>query len=113
MSLTSTPTPPKNERHTRPLIIQHPEKYTLKLQRTITTAPVLRVPSAGPLGCLYHSRYPPPTNPAYDRSSVWQRVDFLDSITSVAALVLFNFPWNQGLVVAWLTPNTYIIVISA
>ena len=54
---------------------------------------------------------PPPSNPEHERSSVWQRVDIFGSVTGVAALVLFNFAWNQGPVVGWSTPYTYIIMI--
>ncbi|KAL4893544.1 major facilitator superfamily-domain-containing protein [Aspergillus ambiguus] len=43
--------------------------------------------------------------------SIWQRVDIYGSITGVAALVLFNFAWNQGPVVGWQTPYTYFIMI--
>jgi MFS family permease len=51
---------------------------------------------------------PPPRDPEHEGSSVWQRVDILGSITGVAALILFNFAWNQGPVVGWPTPYTYI-----
>jgi MFS family permease len=54
---------------------------------------------------------PPARNPEDERSSVWQRVDIAGSVTGVAALVLFNFAWNQGPVVGWPTPYTYITMI--
>ncbi|OLN97941.1 Drug resistance protein YOR378W-like 3 [Colletotrichum chlorophyti] len=54
---------------------------------------------------------PPPSSPVHERSSVWQRVDILGSVTGVAALVLFNFAWNQGPVIGWPTPCTYISMI--
>lgn len=54
---------------------------------------------------------PPPSNPEHERSSAWQRVDILGSVTGVAALALFNFAWNQGPVVGWPTPYTYIPMI--
>ena len=44
-------------------------------------------------------------------SSIWQRVDAFGSVTGVAALILFNFAWNQGPVVGWTTPYTYAIMI--
>lgn len=44
-------------------------------------------------------------------SSVWKRIDVAGSVTGVAALVLFNFAWNQGPVVGWTTPYTYFIMI--
>ena len=57
---------------------------------------------------------PVPRNPESEspsNSTVWQRVDIFGSITGVAALVLFNFSWNQGPVVGWPTPYTYSIMI--
>ncbi|KAF5568206.1 major facilitator superfamily transporter [Fusarium phyllophilum] len=54
---------------------------------------------------------PPPSNPEHEGSSIWQRVDILGSITGVAALILFNFAWNQGPVVGWSTPYTYVTMI--
>ncbi|KAL0929995.1 Drug resistance protein YOR378W-like 3 [Colletotrichum truncatum] len=54
---------------------------------------------------------PSPSSPEHEKSSVWQRVDILGSVTGVAALVLFNFAWNQGPVVGWPTPYTYITMI--
>jgi MFS family permease len=59
---------------------------------------------------------PPPTLGDLDeagkggRSSLWEQVDVLGSLTGLAALVLFNFAWNQGPVAGW-KPYTYIILI--
>ncbi|KPM42228.1 Drug resistance protein [Neonectria ditissima] len=54
---------------------------------------------------------PSSSDPEYGKSSAWQRVDILGSVTGVAALALFNFAWNQGPVVGWSTPYTYITMI--
>lgn len=54
---------------------------------------------------------PAPKTPEAESSSVWQRIDVWGSVTGVAALVLFNFAWNQGPVVSWTTPYTYSIMI--
>ncbi|KAJ5198481.1 low affinity NH4+ transporter [Penicillium cinerascens] len=54
---------------------------------------------------------PVPSNSEPESPSIWQRVDIFGSITGVAALVLFNFAWNQGPVVGWPTPYTYSIMI--
>lgn len=53
---------------------------------------------------------PPIHNPEHEGSNIWQRVDVFGSITGVAALVLFNFAWNQGPSVGW-QPYTYSIMI--
>ncbi|KAF4965334.1 hypothetical protein FSARC_6849 [Fusarium sarcochroum] len=63
------------------------------------------------LGVFAIPATPPSSNPEHEGSSVWQRVDILGSVTGVAALILFNFAWNQGPVVGWPTPYTYIIMI--
>ncbi|KAL4802424.1 major facilitator superfamily-domain-containing protein [Aspergillus unguis] len=63
------------------------------------------------LGFFIVPATPAPRNPASENSSLWQRVDVIGSITGVAALVLFNFAWNQGPVVGWTTPYTYSIMI--
>ena len=54
---------------------------------------------------------PAPKGPQPGNPTVWQRVDVFGSILGVAALVLFNFAWNQGPVVGWPTPYTYSIMI--
>lgn len=54
---------------------------------------------------------PAPKGPQPGDPTVWQRVDVFGSILGVAALVLFNFAWNQGPVVGWTTPYTYFILI--
>ena len=48
---------------------------------------------------------------APSNSSIWSRVDALGSVTGVAALVLFNFAWNQGPTVGWTVPYTYITLV--
>jgi MFS family permease len=45
------------------------------------------------------------------RDSVWKRVDALGSAVGVAALVLFNFAWNQAPVVGWHVPYNYVTLI--
>jgi MFS family permease len=54
---------------------------------------------------------PAPKTLESESSSVWKRIDVGGSVTGVAALVLFNFAWNQGPVVGWTTPYTYSIMI--
>ncbi|GIJ90418.1 low affinity NH4+ transporter [Aspergillus pseudoviridinutans] len=54
---------------------------------------------------------PAPSRTEPESPSIWQRVDIFGSITGVAALVLFNFAWNQGAAVGWPTPYTYSILI--
>lgn len=63
------------------------------------------------LGVVAIPKTPPPKNPDPANHSTWQRVDIFGSISGVAALVLFNFAWNQGPVVGWPTPYTYSIMI--
>jgi len=46
-----------------------------------------------------------------DGVSAWTRVDGWGALTGVTALVLINFAWNQGPVVGWSTPYTYILLI--
>jgi MFS family permease len=46
-----------------------------------------------------------------DGITAWARVDGWGSVTGIVALVLINFAWNQGPVVGWTTPYTYIILI--
>jgi MFS family permease len=46
-----------------------------------------------------------------DGITTWARVDGWGSITGITALVLINFAWNQGPVVGWKTPYTYILLI--
>ncbi|KAK3182664.1 Low affinity NH4+ transporter [Lecanicillium sp. MT-2017a] len=62
-------------------------------------------------GYLVIPSAPPPSNPEGESSSIWQRVDVFGSVTGVAALILFNFAWNQGPVVGWTTPYTYALMI--
>ncbi|KAL1845850.1 Low affinity NH4+ transporter [Paecilomyces lecythidis] len=54
---------------------------------------------------------PAPSNLEPESPSIWQRIDIFGSITGVAALVLFNFAWNQGAAVGWPTPYTYSIML--
>lgn len=59
------------------------------------------------LGGFVIPKTSPPSNSEYEGSSVWQRIDIFGSVSGVAALVLFNFAWNEGPVVGWSTPYTY------
>lgn len=63
------------------------------------------------LGYFVIPATPPARDPEAEKSSVWQRIDIYGSIIGVAALILFNFAWNQGPVVGWQTPYTYVILI--
>lgn len=55
---------------------------------------------------------PTPAPPAQDKTaSLVSRLDLLGSVTGVAALVIFNFAWNQGPVVGWPVPYTYVMLI--
>lgn len=63
------------------------------------------------LGSFVIPSTPAPSNPEQEKLSLWQQVDVPGSIAGVAALVLFNFAWNQGPVVGWPTPYTYAIMI--
>jgi MFS family permease len=54
---------------------------------------------------------PPPVCNTEEGITTWSRVDGWGSITGVTALVLINFAWNQGPVVGWTTPYTYILLI--
>ncbi|KAJ5609193.1 hypothetical protein N7528_009760 [Penicillium herquei] len=47
----------------------------------------------------------------FESASVWKRIDVAGAVTGIAALVLFNFAWNQGPVVSWTTPYTYFSMI--
>lgn len=53
---------------------------------------------------------PAPSSSEPGNPSIWQRVDIFGCITGVAALVLFNFGWNQGPAADW-APYTYSIII--
>ncbi|OJJ07782.1 hypothetical protein ASPVEDRAFT_57053 [Aspergillus versicolor CBS 583.65] len=63
------------------------------------------------LGFVAIPATPAPISPESEGSSVWSRIDVAGSITGVAALVLFNFAWNQGPVVGWTTPYTYFTMV--
>ncbi|OWP02436.1 hypothetical protein B2J93_3224 [Marssonina coronariae] len=52
-----------------------------------------------------------PSLPAAGRTTAFARTDALGCVTGVTALVLINFAWNQGPVVGWSTPYTYILLI--
>jgi len=54
---------------------------------------------------------PPPYLEEDSSITAWARVDGWGSVTGIVALVLINFAWNQGPVVGWTTPYTYIILI--
>ena len=43
--------------------------------------------------------------------SIWTKIDIVGSVTGVAALVLFNFAWNQAPVVGWSEPYVYVTLI--
>lgn len=43
--------------------------------------------------------------------SLWKRMDLLGTATGVAGLVLFNFAFNQALVVGWQTVYVYVLLI--
>ncbi|EFX04872.1 major facilitator superfamily transporter [Grosmannia clavigera kw1407] len=51
------------------------------------------------------------SGPGRENASIWQRIDIFGSIAGVTSLALFDFAWNQGPVVGWSTPYTYIILI--
>ncbi|CDO93406.1 unnamed protein product [Kluyveromyces dobzhanskii CBS 2104] len=53
----------------------------------------------------------PPIHVVDKSISVMERIDVAGSVTGVVGLVLFNFAWNQGPVVGWDTPYTYILLI--
>ena len=46
-----------------------------------------------------------------DGITSWARADGWGATTGVTALVLINFAWNQGPVVGWTTPYTYILLV--
>ncbi|RFU27179.1 hypothetical protein B7463_g9159, partial [Scytalidium lignicola] len=57
-----------------------------------------------------------PHTPTVGRSGdtfaqLFSRLDGFGAITGVIGLVLINFAWNQGPVVGWTTPYTYILLI--
>jgi MFS family permease len=54
---------------------------------------------------------PAPIVNKQDGITAWARVDGWGSVSGIAALVLINFAWNQGPVVGWPTPYTYILLI--
>ncbi|PVH81462.1 MFS general substrate transporter [Cadophora sp. DSE1049] len=54
---------------------------------------------------------PPPVIDREDGIGMWERVDGWGCLTGVSALVLINFAWNQGPVVGWDTPYTYVLLI--
>mmetsp|Transcript_77154 Transcript_77154/g.89776 ORF Transcript_77154/g.89776 Transcript_77154/m.89776 type:complete len:547 (-) Transcript_77154:57-1697(-) len=43
--------------------------------------------------------------------ATWNSLDITGIILGLAGLLLFNFAWNQGPVVGWQTPYTYILLI--
>lgn len=48
----------------------------------------------------------------YDRSvHEGTKFDYLGALTGVSGLILFNVAWNQGPIVGWQTPYTYILLI--
>jgi MFS family permease len=63
------------------------------------------------VGFLVIPHTPCPEFDTKDGISMADRVDVWGSITGVTALVLINFAWNQGPVVGWTTPYTYVLLI--
>ncbi|TKY87396.1 hypothetical protein EX895_004073 [Sporisorium graminicola] len=50
-------------------------------------------------------------NIAHKEAPLWKRLDLFGTITGVAGLVLFNFAFNQALVVGWSTVYVYVLLI--
>ncbi|SCU93366.1 LADA_0G02696g1_1 [Lachancea dasiensis] len=44
-------------------------------------------------------------------TSVVKQIDLMGGVTGVIGLILVNFAWNQGPVVGWPTPYTYVLLI--
>ncbi|KAF2731702.1 MFS general substrate transporter [Polyplosphaeria fusca] len=56
----------------------------------------------------------PPMKEEFEGQSVWEKIGDLDLLgagTGVAALVLFNFAWNQAPLVGWQKAYTYVVMI--
>ena len=45
------------------------------------------------------------------KAPLWQRLDLFGTVTGVVGLVLFNFAFNQALVVGWSTVYVYVLLI--
>ncbi|GAC92582.1 drug resistance protein [Pseudozyma hubeiensis SY62] len=56
--------------------------------------------SLGPMDDISHKDAP-----------LWKRLDLFGTLTGVTGLVLFNFAFNQALVVGWSTPYVYALLI--
>ncbi|KAJ9477943.1 Low affinity ammonium transporter [Pseudozyma hubeiensis] len=56
--------------------------------------------SLGPIDDISHKEAP-----------LWKRLDLFGTLTGVTGLVLFNFAFNQALVVGWSTPYVYALLI--
>lgn len=56
---------------------------------------------------------PPPVQQRKDQSirEKLENLDILGGLTGVAALVIFNFAWNQAVVVGWKQPYVYVCLI--
>ncbi|CDS82412.1 related to aminotriazole resistance protein [Sporisorium scitamineum] len=48
---------------------------------------------------------------AHDKAPLWKRLDLFGTVTGVTGLVLFNFAFNQALVVGWSTVYVYVLLI--
>ncbi|KAB2574441.1 Drug resistance protein [Lasiodiplodia theobromae] len=46
-----------------------------------------------------------------EKFGIFERLDMAGTVIGLTGLILFNFAWNQGPVVGWQTPYTYIILI--
>jgi MFS family permease len=62
------------------------------------------------IGLLIIPKTPSPEIEETDFSML-SRIDAAGSLTGVVGLVLINFAWNQGPIVGWSTPYTYILLI--
>ncbi|TQB69481.1 hypothetical protein MPDQ_001841 [Monascus purpureus] len=63
------------------------------------------------LGAVVVPQYSEDGDPGEEVTSSFARIDVLGAVTGIAALVLINFAWNQGPVVGWTVPYTYILLI--
>lgn len=48
---------------------------------------------------------------AHSHAPLWKRLDLVGTVTGVIGLVLFNFAFNQALVVGWSTVYVYVLLI--
>ncbi|EST07926.1 Major facilitator superfamily [Kalmanozyma brasiliensis GHG001] len=52
-----------------------------------------------------------PSTPIEKKAPLWQRIDLFGTLTGIIGLVLFNFAFNQALVVGWQTPYIYALLL--